>query len=62
MEFVYVGDYASYRVDAVKHKTLDELCEMFHQKDRRVVKALHDELRKLGLTKKPKKTATKDND
>lgn len=64
MEYVKVGKYASYNVDAVKHKTLDELYEMFPMKRKESVKALHDKLRELGLTRKPKqqKIEKKDND
>tara|TARA_R110000868_G_scaffold184980_4_gene426752 strand:+ start:12509 stop:12727 length:219 start_codon:yes stop_codon:yes gene_type:complete len=54
MDYIKVGEYATYRVDAVKHKTLDELIEMFYLKDERTVKALYDELHKIGLTRKPK--------
>ena len=57
MEFVKVGKYSSYSVDAVKHKTLDELYDMFPMKRKEHVKSLHEELRKLGLTRKPKKAA-----
>jgi hypothetical protein len=62
MGWVKVGKYSSYNEDAVKHKTLDELYTMFPLKRKEVIKALHDELRKLGLTRKPKKTVNKDDD
>lgn len=59
MDWIKVGRYSSYNVDAVKYKTLEELEEMFPKKHVNHLKILHDELRKLGLTRKPKKTAKK---